>query len=93
MAEWKSWWDNPPQDRPLLVCVPGSTDHWYLVEWDYDEECFVDLNTREPSFEDGMLEECYLLPMWTELEESPSSICRDSIKNTHPNAFKGFTGQ
>lgn len=86
---WHSWWDEPaPKDREVLVCVPGSTDHWHLVFWSDEDEYWSDVERGEDAFRGELLERCYLLPMWTEVEHSPSSLCKDSILNTHPKAYR-----
>jgi hypothetical protein len=76
---WQEMATAPRNGEDILICVPGATDHWFVVSWEADEG---ELDAGQwvsgdgtPAFTDETLASGHLRPMWQALTHCPTSLC------------------
>ena len=80
---WQPIETAPKDGTEILISTPGGlSDHFYVVYWDENDE-----DGRPPAWYsrdggcDGLvltekhLKDCFIRPMWCELEPQPGSLC------------------
>lgn len=77
---WQPIESIPRDQSVVLVCMPGSTDSFYVVEWSDDADDGLGLQWRCPRTGDALLTDdeiakCHLRPMWVVLTPPPTSLC------------------
>lgn len=75
-GEWKSITTAPKDGTEILIVMPGGqSDHFHVMYWCSEEERWCSRYTAYLRITEKELAACYLLPMWAEINDPPSSLC------------------
>jgi hypothetical protein len=76
---WQPIETIPRDGSTVLVCMPGSTDNFFVVAWEDDEDNDLDPAWRCPQrgivlLTDEEIAACHLRPMWCAVTHPPTSL-------------------
>lgn len=75
---WQPIESIPRDQSTVLICMPGSTDAYYVVTW-ADDDDGIGLGWRCPRsgevlLTDSEIASCHLRPMWQRIHAPPTSL-------------------